>query len=429
MSAAKSTNKPLTALRLRHLKPGETVSDTEENRGLRVTRNKTGLRYWYRYKHPSTGKLAELTLFTKDDKALAEARVVFGELKLQRANGGVPELPAAYRKARAPAEPVSPATTVATIISTYLKEHVYRHRKLKGAKETDRVLTSHVVDKIGKLEAGKVTRQTVLDLVKQQTKAGHKAQAGVVLREFDAAIEFAIGTGLLPEAFVNPAQLAKRSLRQAKTRLTAERRQRYLSDLEIKMFLEWLPTSLFSRNHRFALALTLETGCRSGEAVAAQWGHIDLDAGVWHIPETKTEVPRDVVLPRQTVKWLSAARLVDPGAVYLCPSPKGGHIQQKSISEQAWRMRKQGKMLDIAPWTAHDLRRTARTGLARLGCPQPVAEAVLGHAKGGIVGVYDLHRYTEEGGEWLQRWADHLDTLRPTRVVRLKVVTRPPGCC
>jgi integrase len=414
MLAEKSNNRPLTALRLRHLKSGETASDTDENRGLRVTRKKSGgLRYWYRYKHPSTGKLAELTLFVKDDKALAEARVVFRDLKLQRADGKVPELLPEYRPKAPPVEEPAPdQPTLKALVETYLKAHVYPNRKLKGAKETDRVLTTHVVARIGILRADQVTRQHVLDLVKRQTDAGHNAQAGVVLRELDAAIEFAIGTGVLPDDFVNPAQLAKRSLKQAKTKLTAKRRQRYLTDAELRRFLAWLPTSSFSRNHRFALTLTLETGCRSGEAISAEWSHFDLDAAIWHIPETKTETPRDVKLPRQTVAWLSAAQLVDPGALYLCPSPKGGHIQQKSVSEQAWHMRQANQMLDIAHWTAHDLRRTARTGLARLGCPQPVAEAILGHTKGGIVGVYDLHRYFDEAGEWLQQWADHLDTLR-----------------
>lgn len=75
------------------------------------------------------------------------------------------------------------------------------------------MLTSHVVKDIGALKASQITRQIVLDLVKRHTKAGHNAQAGVVLRELDAAIEFAIGTGTLPQDFVNPAQLAKRSLR------------------------------------------------------------------------------------------------------------------------------------------------------------------------------------------------------------------------
>ena len=79
-------------------------------------------------------------------------------------------------------------------------------------------------------------------------------------------------------------------------------------------------------------------------------------------------------------------------------------------------------MIDLDPWTAHDLRRTARTGLARLGCPQVVAEAILGHAKGGIVGVYDLHLYFDEAGEWLQKWADHLESLLSAKVEQPRVV-------
>lgn len=68
-------------------------------------------------------------------------------------------------------------------------------------------------------------------------------------------------------------------------------------------------------------------------------------------------------------------------------------------------------MLDIPHWTPHDLRRTVRTGLSRLQCPTEVAEAILGHSKKGLIGTYDLHQYTEQSREWLQRWADHLDAL------------------
>ena len=74
----------------------------------------------------------------------------------------------------------------------------------------------------------------------------------------------------------------------------------------------------------------------------------------------------------------------------------------------------------LAHWTAHDLRRSCRTGLARLGCPREVAEAALGHSKAGIVGVYDLHRYEREVGEWLQKWADHLDALSSPSVVPMR---------
>jgi integrase len=45
-------------------------------------------------------------------------------------------------------------------------------------------------------------------------------------------------------------------------------------------------------------------------------------------------------------------------------------------------------------WTFYDLRRTAASGMARLGINLPVIEKVLNHSSGsfaGIVGVYQRH--------------------------------------
>ncbi len=53
-------------------------------------------------------------------------------------------------------------------------------------------------------------------------------------------------------------------------------------------------------------------------------------------------------------------------------------------------------MLDIPDWSPHDLRRTVRTGLAKLGCPNEVGEAILGHSRSGIEGTYDLCGYESE---------------------------------
>jgi integrase len=86
-------------------------------------------------------------------------------------------------------------------------------------------------------------------------------------------------------------------------------------------------------------------------------------------------------------------------------------------------MRKQKKMLDIEHWVPHDLRRTVRTGLARLGCPQEVGEAALGHSPASIVGVYNLHGYSQEVHLWLGRWNDHLDSLRPAGIKKLRLVS------
>lgn len=52
-------------------------------------------------------------------------------------------------------------------------------------------------------------------------------------------------------------------------------------------------------------------------------------------------------------------------------------------------------------WAPHDLRRTSRTLLAALGCPDSVAEALLGHVQPGIQGTYNRHGYDKERREWL----------------------------
>jgi hypothetical protein len=71
--------------------------------------------------------------------------------------------------------------------------------------------------------------------------------------------------------------------------------------------------------------------------------------------------------------------------------------------------------IGIAQWTAHDLRRTALTQMAKLG----VAPIVLGHianhrttTKAGItLGVYVQHAYEKEKREALDLWATRLQGI------------------
>ena len=50
----------------------------------------------------------------------------------------------------------------------------------------------------------------------------------------------------------------------------------------------------------------------------------------------------------------------------------------------------------VAAFTPHDLRRTGRTGLARLGVKVEVAERVLNHAREAMEATYDVHHYIDE---------------------------------
>ena len=65
-------------------------------------------------------------------------------------------------------------------------------------------------------------------------------------------------------------------------------------------------------------------------------------------------------------------------------------------------------------WRVHDLRRTAATGLQRLGVGLQVIEAILGHVGGsraGIVGVYQRHAFEAEKRTALEAWAREIDRI------------------
>jgi hypothetical protein len=60
---------------------------------------------------------------------------------------------------------------------------------------------------------------------------------------------------------------------------------------------------------------------------------------------------------------------------------------------------------EMAPWVLGDLRRTARSLMARAGVPRDHADRVLGHSQPGVEGVYDQHHYTTEKASALRALA------------------------
>jgi len=74
--------------------------------------------------------------------------------------------------------------------------------------------------------------------------------------------------------------------------------------------------------------------------------------------------------------------------------------------------------INLVPWRLHDLRRTAASGMARLGMPIHVVEKLLNHISGSISGVaaiYNRHSYQNEMREAAQAWANRLDELLEDR--------------
>lgn len=422
----KSAGKPLSSKAIEMMKPTDkNKADTGENRGLRVTCGASGIKtFFYRYTSPVTNKLSQVKIGSFPQTSLAMARMKLQELKQIRNEGRCPASELKDEKLRALEESQKQEEKVLTVeglVELYLTERIEDRktkdgkiipgaRKKKGQAEVRRTLYGDAVKILGVRNATEITRKDVIDLINGVVARGATVQAGSLLRELSLAYEFAIGLGRFDDSFANPALLAKSSLRQTRIKLTNGRGTRVLSETELVKFLKWLPGSAYTPTVKNVLRLTLWTGCRTGEVCSMAWKDVDLEKGTIHLRETKTGIERYVQLSTQVIDFLKVLRL--NSETYLFPSQATKKpIQQKYLTENSWRLRESGQMLDILHWTPHDLRRTVRTGLSRLQCPNEVGEAVLGHTRGGVEGIYNLYKYDAECRKWLQIWADYMDSL------------------
>ncbi|HGU9764597.1 TPA: tyrosine-type recombinase/integrase [Acinetobacter baumannii] len=420
-------------------------SDIGEYSGLRVTCGKTGLKsFVYRYRSPIDNSLKKITLGNYPHMSLAEARIELQRLKLLRSQGVCPatqrkEEKLTLKKNKEDSTAITIKTlTLKDVIDLYLneviedrvitdqrtgtKKIIQGSRTLKGQQEARRTLYVDAVAKLGDRPADGLIRKDIVEFIKGIIDRGAQVQAGRVLSELVAAYDYAIGLDYFPENFANPALLAKSSLKQTRIKLTCNKRTRVLSDSELKHLLFWLPVSGFSKHHKSILMLALWTGARTGEICSAEWKDINFEKATWHLRGTKNGTERFVQLSKQCIEHLK--KLPSFNSQYLFPSFRTGKpIAQKTITEAKWVLRGENRAKnynfqphqlwpkDMEDWNPHDLRRTLRTNLSRLGCPTDVAEAVLGHSKKGIEGTYNLHTYEKECAIWLQRWADYLDSL------------------
>jgi integrase len=154
----------------------------------------------------------------------------------------------------------------------------------------------------------------------------------------------------------------------------------------------------------------------------------DGDGLWWTVPKEKTKNARHYSATDFRVPLAGRAaaivrrRLQSETGSYLFPGRAAlGHVDQEVLGGADWTRRPdcpsrptlvRSRLPDsLSDWAPHDLRRSSRTLLASMGCPDEVGEAILGHMKEGIIGVYNLHTYDGERGEWLAKLASQLEVL------------------
>lgn len=419
---------PFDARAAKLLQPGEHLI-LPEHPGLRLAATDSRRSWIYRYKSPVDGGMRQVKIGEWPKVGYPDAAVEWAKLRDQRATGkdAALEKRTARRDAREVAEKgYAGPYLVKHLVQDYLGGHIDLSRKPKGRKEVRRVLEGHTAT-IAERPAALVLRSEAFNLL--EGLKGTPVIAGQVRQEMGAAWDYGLDAGKLPENTPNWwRQIMRGKLRSKGKKIAGEHvgtGKRVLSEQELGMLVNWLPN--FSKLVADALTMYLWTGTRGAEIMPMEKSEIseESDGWWWTIPKEKTKnarhanatdlrVPlvgraRDLVLRRmqQTERFLFAS----PGAL--------GYSEQKTIQATVYTLQpysrtrygENPKRLTVTRWTPHDLRRSVRTLLAAMGCPNDVAESVLGHMQPGIVGVYNRHSYDAERLDWLTRLDARLEQL------------------
>jgi integrase len=318
------------------------------------------------------------------------------ELKIEdsreRARAALKRLKAGLTPFEAP--PVQP-DTVADVAATWLKRHV-EAKGLRTGDEMRRVLEKHVLPVWGGLPFTAIKRSDVAKLLDATEDAhGHWIADATLSVLRNMAAWYAGRHDDYTPPFIRNMQ---------RTPPQARKRSRILSDDELRAV--WKTAEADGDVYGAFVRVSLLCGQRAAKTSAMCWDDIAED-GVWTIPTAPREKgnPGALRLPPLALAIIRALpRLA--GNPYVFAGRGNGPLAGFSSRHEVFKAR-----CGVDGFHIHDLRRSARSLMARAGVQPHIAERVLGHAVGGIEGIYDRHRYDAEKADALAKVAAQIETI------------------
>lgn len=403
--------KRFTQSSLGALAPGDHTDPSTQGLQLRVREKAGGASRTWRFRYTWRGEWVRLTIGHFPSMSLAEAREMAHSLRKKLDEGIDPRRALPKRSPRLAPLPVSAAVTGANrhSIEFLVSEFTERHLKAtrKRPEYAERILQREVLPEWRGRDARTIEPHEVIELLDKIVDRGARVMANRVAAILTQLFKFGIHRRIVS---TSPVQLLYRPGGKEKPK------ERTLTDDELAAYLANPKAATRYTRLAHAMTILLLTGQRRGELALARWRDIDFDARTWTIPDENSKTGRGHVVPLSdwAVREFRALQRLAKKSAFVLPANGGSRpIDPKLLTRGVARCQKRMQELGIAPFTLHDLRRTCRTGLARLKVPPHIAERVLNHAQEKIAGTYDKHEYLDEKRDALEKWAQHLEGLVP----------------
>jgi integrase len=376
--------------------------------GLRVTRN--GQKSWVAmYRVGGRSVMETLGKFERIPK-VDEARELARQA-MQRAAAGEHPTEAKERRKRE-AEKVA-ASNFGAAAALYVERYAKRHTKPQTWREVERQLRVDVLPRWANRPISSITRDDVRRLLERIAERGAPVQANRVRMRLSTLFNWAVREELIA---TNPVEHVDAVVKEAA-------RDRILTDPEIVAF--WTGCDRLGYPFGPLFRLLLLTGARRNEVAQMEWRELDLEARTWTIPASRAKngKPHTLHMSDAAVELITTIRR-DDNSPYVFTTildrPVSGFNKPKGRLDE---------YMNASDWILHDLRRSAASGMARLGIAPHVVDRILAHTAGtikGVAAVYLRYEYEAERKAALDAWGRYIGTLigrDPQNVVPL----RPAG--
>lgn len=308
------------------------------------------------------------------------------------------------RIARAGGDPLA-ARQQARKMPTFAEAMVEAHREMTFSNPKDgraflSSLTEYALPRFGSLPVcdvyGPDIRAAVLAIRTEKPEIARK----LVLR-CSIVFKWAMGQGLRAD---NPSVAQVLALPKVPRKAQVKAHRKALPYAEVAGCIETVKSSGAWAATKLAIEFLILTAARSGEVRGALWSEIDLQAGVWEIPEQRMKMgkPHRVPLSARAKQVLNAAQSLRDKSDLVFPSVRGVMLSDMTMSKL---VKDLGFPVDI-----HGFRTSFRTwAQEQTSFPFEVCEAALAHSVGDAASqAYARSTVFEKRRELMDAWASYL---------------------
>lgn len=391
----------------------EVYDEKVKNLAMRVgPKNKT---FYFISRLVADGQTVRRAIGTFPQTTTEEARRVAREWNGLKDEGVDP---ATKKAEEANQEAIRLRSTFALVMEDYIAYLPTRERNRATLRDVS-VLRRHLLDRERNPWLDKpiseVTDEDVATLVEAIAARGKRPTAFQVLKMVRTFFSWAvqpqrrrmIGLRYNPVTDLTPRVM---KLRRAL-------RTRVLDYAEIHTFLATMAVT--PRPLRDCLFALVHTGQRIGAVLKTRWSALDLVMKTWTIAAGTSKAEEDHVVPLSEAMVEMFLRLrselpPDHGDFVFSssngrfPISNSGKLKEAFLKDFNARLPAQASGDEPRAWRWHDIRRTVRTHLEPIVGRREVAEAAIGHSKGGMDRVYNHYTYRREIRKAFNVWSEIL---------------------